>query len=278
MVDDPIDCPEEFPTEQPKALKTGKNALASSIVLVCRPRPEDAPISSRTEFLQALKKEMPPALERLTRIANIRPVDLAQAAIGPGMEIYSRYSKVARLNGELVPIREALMYINNEITAYHEKVTGELDLESQFCLTWLKQHGYMEGHFGDAQVLATAQDVDIAALHDKVLLAARGRVRLLRAEEYAERENRAGMTAWEGCLRMMWHLSVVAHSGGILGCAAVARAMRDYDAAKRLARVLYAYYEGRGDSESASNYNHLVTEWPYISEAMGLPGQTESLF
>ena len=260
-------------TEQAKGQKTGKNTLASSIVLVCRPRPEDAPPITRDEFLQELKRNMPPALERLTRIANIRPVDLAQAAIGPGMEIYSLYSKVTRISGEIVPIREALMHINNEITAYHEKETGELDPESRFCLTWLKQHGYMEGNFGDANVLATAQDVDIATMHDKVIIAARGQVRLLHPEEYADRENSEDMTAWEGCLRMVWHLSGVEKSGGISGCTAVARAMRDYESAKRLAGILYTYYERSGDAESASRYNNLVTQWQYISQSMGSPEQ-----
>ena len=260
-------------TERPTALKTKKNALASSILLVCRPRPKDALTITRNEFLQELKKEMPPALERLTRIANIRPVDLAQAAIGPGMEIYSRYSKVMRVSGEIVPIREVLKEINREITAYHEKETGELDSESQFCLTWLKQHGYTEGNFGDAQVLATAKDVDINAMHNKVLLRGRGKVRLLKAEEYAERENSENMTAWEGCLRMVWHLSGVERSGGVSGCTTVARSMNDYESAKRLARLLYAYYESRGDAQSAAHYNNLVTQWQYISQSMGSPEQ-----
>ena len=262
-------------TEQPKALKTGINALASSIVLVCRPRSEDAPAITRTEFLQALKKEMPPALDRLTRIANIRPVDLAQAAIGPGMEVYSRYSEVTRISGEIVPIREVLMHINNEITAYHEKETGELDPESQFCLTWLQQHGHTEGNYGDAEGLSKAKDVDIAAMHDKVLLSARGKVRLLKPEEYVERKNSDEMTAWEGCLRMVWHLSGVEKSGGISGCTAIAHAMHDYESAKRLARVLYAYYDARGDADSASRYNNLVTQWQYISQSMGEAEQTE---
>ncbi len=260
-------------TEQAKGQKTGKNALTSSIVLVCRPRFEDAPAITRTEFLQELKKEMPPALDKLTRIANIRPVDLAQAAIGPGMEVYSRYSKVTRISGEIVPIREVLKEINREITAYHEKESGELDSESQFCLTWLKQHGYMEGSFGDASVLATAQDVDIDTMHNKVLLRDRGKVRLLRGEEYAERENSEEMTAWEGCLRMVWHLSGVERSGGISGCTTVARSMRDYESAKRLAGILYTYYERRGDAESAAHYNNLVTQWQYISQSMGSPEQ-----
>ena len=144
-------------TEQSKAQKTGKNALASSIVLVCRPRSENALTITRNDFIQELKKEMSLALDRLTRITNIRPVDLAQAAIGPGMEIYSRYSKVIRVSGEIVPIREVLMHINNEISAYLEKETGELDPESQFCLTWLQQHGYTEGNFGDAETLSKSE-------------------------------------------------------------------------------------------------------------------------
>ena len=262
-------------TERTTGIFIRRNALASSILLVCRPRSEDAPSITRNEFLQALKNEIPPALDRLTRVANIRPVDLAQTAIGPGMEIYSRYSKVTRISGETVPIREVLMHINNEITAYHEKETGELDPESQFCLTWLRQHGYMEGGFGDADVLSKAKDVDIDTMHNKVLLKDPGKVRLLRSEEYAERDNSENMTAWEGCLRMVWHLSGVEKSGGISGCTAVARSMRDYESAKRLARVLYAYYEARGDAESASRYNNLVTEWQYISQSMGTPEQME---
>ena len=256
----------------------GSNALASSILLVCRPRSEDAPAITRTEFLQELRKEMPPALDRLTRITNIRPVDLAQAAIGPGMEVYSRYSKVMRISGEVVPIREVLTHINNEITAYHQKETGELDSGSQFCLTWLQQHGYMEGNFGDAEGLSKAKDVDIAALNDKLLIAARGKVRLLKPEEYANRQNSEDMTAWEGCLRMVWHLSGVEKSGGISGCTAVARAMRDYESAQRLARVLYAYYDTRGDAESAARYNNLVTQWQYISRSIGSPEQTVAEF
>lgn len=262
-------------TERIKGLKAEVNALASSIVLVCRPRSEDAPAIVRDDFIRELKKVMPSALERLTHIANIRPVDLAQAAIGPGMEVYSRYSKVTRISGEVVPIREVLKEINNEITAYHEKETGELDLESQFCLTWLQQHGYMEGNYDDALVLATAKGVDIDTMHDKVLLKDRSKVRLLRSQEYAERENSENMTAWEGCLRMVWHLSGVEKSGSISGCTAVARAMRDYESAKRLAGILYTYYETRGDAESAAHYNNLVTQWQDIWKSMGMPEQME---
>ena len=111
-------------TEQTNALKTHINALASSIVLVCRPRPADAPIASRRDFLDELKEAMQPALDQFTREGHIAPVDLAQAAIGPGMEVYSRYSRVERDSGETVPVREALTYINREIEAYHEQEEG----------------------------------------------------------------------------------------------------------------------------------------------------------
>ena len=127
-------------------------------------------------------------------------------------------------------------------------------------------------------MLATAKDVDIDTLHDRVLFKDRSKVRLLKREEYADRENSEDMTAWEGCLRMVWHLAGSEKSGGISGCTAVARAMRDSEAAKRLARVLYTYYERRGDAESAVHYNNLVTQWQYIWESMVSPEQTEAEF
>ncbi len=265
-------------TEQLKALKSRKNALASSIVLVCRPRPEDAPFITLRNFQAELKKAMPPALRRLTRTAKISPVDLAQAAIGPGMEVYSRYSKVMRISGEIVPIREALKYINDEITAYHEEESGTLDKTTQFCLTWFKQHGYQEGDFGTAQLLATATGVDVASLHGKVLTAERGRVKLFRREDYYERELSDEVSAWEGCQQMAFHLSDVAVGGGIQACAAVLRAMgAQEDSAERLARVLYSYYEALDDSASALVYNNLVQQWPVIWDASRSPRQ-QSVF
>ena len=255
-------------TEQTKGFKTTKNVLASSIVLVCRPRPEDAPFITLRNFQAELKKAMPPALRRLTRTARINPVDLAQAAIGPGMEVYSRYSKVMRISGESVPIREVLKYINDEITAYHEEESGALDKTTQFCLTWFKQHGYQAGDFGTAQLLATATGVDVAHLHEKVLTAARGKVKLFRREDYYERELSDEVSAWEGCQRMVFHLTDTAVGGGIQACAAVVRAMGAADeSAERLARVLYSYYEALDDASSALAYNALVQNWTEIWDA-----------
>lgn len=255
-------------TERPTGVKTKKNVLASSVLLVCRPRPEDAPIITLRNFQAELKKAMPTALRRLTRTARISPVDLAQAAIGPGMEVYSRYSKVMRISGESVPIREALKYINDEITAYHEEESGALDKTTQFCLTWFKQHGYQEGNFGTAQLLATATGVDVAQLHEKVLTSARGKVKLFRRDDYYERELSEEVSAWEGCHRMVFHLTDTAVGGGIQACAAVVQAMGAQDeSAERLARVLYSYYEALDDSQGALAYNTLVQQWTEIWDA-----------
>ena len=128
---------------RPRAMDA--NALASSVVLVCRPRPEDAPPATRREFLDALDSELPTALDHLTREGHIAPVDLAQAAIGPGMEIYSRHSRVETIAGEAVSVREALGAINRAIAQYHQREQGSLDTPSRFCTDWLRQHGYAPG-------------------------------------------------------------------------------------------------------------------------------------
>ncbi len=172
-------------TEQTNALKTHINALASSIVLVCRPRDADAPVVSRRDFLDELKEAMQPALDQFTREGHIAPVDLAQAAIGPGMEVYSRYSRVERDSGETVPVREALTYINREIETYYEQEEGDFDSETRFCLAWLKQHGYAEGRFGEAEVLATAKAVSIDSMA-RLLISGGGSVYLRAPDAYYE--------------------------------------------------------------------------------------------
>lgn len=263
-------------TDNTTGLKSEINALASSIVLVCRPRSEEAAVIVRSDFLKELKQALKSTLDRLTRDTHIRPVDLAQASIGPGMEVYSRYSKVVRASGEPVTVREALIEINNQIAAYHEEETGELDSESQFCLIWMRQNGYMDGDFGDAQILATAKGVDIGRMNGKLVIADRGRVRLLTGDEFADRYYSENMCVWEACARMVWHLEIGEKRGGIQGCVSVARAIGSgYESAERLARVLYNHYESLGDSQNAVRYNSLVTEWRVISDEIGL--NTEQL-
>ena len=262
-------------TERPTGVKKGANVLASSVVLVCRPRPDDADSATRREFFDALEEELPAALDRLTREDHIAPTDLAQAAIGPGMQIYSRYSSVATISGEPVPIREALAAINRAIADYDERQEGELDSESRFCLDWLKQHGYAEGRYGDAETLAVAKDIVISNLQGSVLTAEAGRVRLLPIDAFDDSEQltRDNMTAWEGCFRMAYHMNFE-YGRGIAGAADVGDAMRGtLDSVERLARILYNHYDRNGDSENAVIFNTLVTAWRDIASEIADPRQ-----
>ena len=249
----------------------GANALASSVILVCRPRPEDAAFANRNEFIAALEAELPAELAQLTSEGHIAPVDLAQAAIGPGMKIYSRYSSVQTIAGEPVTVREALENINRVIEQYHRREQGELDEESQFCLTWLEQHGYNAGAYGDAELLSQAKNVSIDALRDahSLLTAESGSVQLLPPEEYHHERKRpsAPMTAWEGLFRMTWHMDIANEEGGARpGAAEVAAQMGSAsDSVERLARLLYAHYDRRRDSQNAVRFNNLVAEWRDIS-------------
>ncbi len=252
---------------RPRSL--GSNALASSVVLVCRPRPDTAPVASRRQFLDELSRNLPPALDQLTREGHIAPTDLAQAAIGPGMQVYSRYRRVETISGERVSVREALAAINQIIDSYEERQEGELDAKTRFCLRWLRQHGHADGTFGDAEILSQAANVVVESLaSDKLLTAGGGKVTLLRLDEYHMDRPwpRGPMTAWEGCHRMAWHLTRE-YGGGVTGAARVVQVMRaDAEAAERLARLLYSHYDRASDSANAHIFNTLVTAWPQIRD------------
>ncbi len=247
------------------------NTLASSVVLVCRPRPEDAPVATRRQFFDALEKELPEALDQLTQEGHIAPTDLAQAAIGPGMQIYSRYSRVETISGEPVPVREALAAINKAIADYDERQEGDLDSESRFCMDWLKQYDYGEGQYGEAETLARAKNVAISNLNlNRLLTAEGGRVRLLPIDEFGDsRQLTLGyMTAWEGCFRMAYHMNRE-DGKGIEGAGIVARAMDgNVESIERLARILYGHYDRKGDSQNAVIFNNLVTSWQDIIKEM----------
>lgn len=245
----------------------GSNALASSVILVCRPRDADAPIATRREFIDALEKNLPAALDHLTREGHIAPVDLAQAAIGPGMEIYSQYSRVETIAGEPVPVREALIEINRVINLYHRGEQGELDPASRFCMDFLRQFGFADATFGEAEVLSQALNVDVEALDALgLLIADAGKVRLLPMERYdldRPYPQSGRMTAWEGCHRMAFHMTE--DGDGVTGCARVALRMDGGgEPAERLARILYDYFDSKGDSRRAFNFNSVAASWEAI--------------
>ena len=262
-------------TNRQRSLRS--NALASSVVLVCRRRPQDAPVATRRQFFDALEKELPEALDQLTREGHIAPTDIAQAAIGPGMEIYSRYRRVETISGDPVPVREALAAINKEIADYDERQEGDLDAETRFCIDWLKQYGHREGQYGEADTLARAKNVAIGNLQNmnRLLTAEGGRVKLLPVDEFGESRplNLGNITAWEGCFRMTYHMNRE-EGGGIEGAANVASAMSGrVDSIERLARILYNHYNRKGDAQDAIMFNNLVTSWPAILARIGAPEQ-----
>ena len=150
------------------------NALASSIVLVCRPRAADAPTATRREFVTALKAELPMALAHLQR-GNIAPVDLAQAAIGPGMAVYTRYAKVLDAEGKPLSVREALALINQTLDEALAEQEGDFDADSRWALAWFEQSGFAEGEYGVAETLSKAKNTSVAGMVEAGIVASKPR-------------------------------------------------------------------------------------------------------
>ncbi len=255
----------------------GTNALATSVTIVVRPRPDNAPIGDRQRFLEELESELSNSLERLTKSGQIAPADLPQAAIGPGMAIFTKYKRVETISGEPVTVRHALQQINRVISAYFDKEEGELDILSRFCVDWIKTHGYQEAPFGDAENIARAKNIsvsDIANIHN-LITAERGTVELASISEYHpdRKPPMTDMTAWEGCMRMAYHLNTSNEKGeGIPGCGKVGRLMGgNLDSVERLARILYNHYDNLNQPRDAYIYNQLVSEWQNILDEVQRP-------
>ncbi|MHC5862182.1 DUF1156 domain-containing protein, partial [Nostoc sp.] len=179
---------------------SGSNALASSIVLVCRPRSDSAPSTTRRQFLNELKRELPKALKNLQQ-GNIAPVDLAQASIGPGMAIFSRYTQVLDADGSPMRIRTALQLINQMLDEFLTEQEGEFDADTRWALTWFEQNQFNEGLYGDAETLSKAKNTSVQGLvNGGILTAKSGKVRLLRRDELPDNWNPATDTRtsdWE---------------------------------------------------------------------------------
>ena len=160
-------------TEQTGGLReVGRNALASSIVLVCRPRPEDAKNTTRLEFIRALRRELPEALRHLQK-GNIAPVDLAQAAIGPGMAVFSRYKAVLEADGAPMRVRTALQLINQALDEVLAEQEGEYDADTRWAIAWFEQYGVDEGPFGTAETLSKAKNTSVRGMEDAGVVVAR---------------------------------------------------------------------------------------------------------
>lgn len=243
----------------------GTNALASSIVLVCRKRPEDAPSTSRRNFVSELKKELKPALENL-QSTNIAPVDLAQSAIGPGMAVFSKYKEVLNADGTPMNVRTALQIINQELDAYFNEQEGELDNESRFCVELYTQYAFNDIKFGVADTLARAKNTSVDHMKNQnILFAEKGIVRLLDRDELPE-EIIENSNTW----LLTQQLTRELENKGIQGCAEVVHNFIGPagEIAKNLAYRLFTIAERKGWSSDARMYNNLVISWPDIeSEA-----------
>jgi putative DNA methylase len=241
------------------------NALASSIVLVCRPRPAEAGTVTRREFVAVLKAELPEALRHL-QASNIAPVDLAQAAIGPGMAVNTRHAKVLDAEGRPVSVREALALINQILDEALTEQEGDFDAESRWALAWFEQSAFREGKFGVAETLSKAKNTAVDGLAEAgIVRSGGGKVRLLKPEELPADWDPAKdprLTAWE-----IVHQLVRALGAGGEGAAAdlVARLGTRAETARELAYRLYTVCERKKRAAEALAYNGLVRSWPEIA-------------
>lgn len=231
-------------TEMTIALKANVNALASSIVLVCRKRAAEAKVCTRRNFINGLKRELRTALKKL-QLSNIAPVDLAQSAIGPGMGVYSKYSQVLEADGTPMTVRSALHIINQELDLYFNEQDGELDTESRFCVELFSQFAFNEVSFGEANILATAKNTSVAIMASHgTLFAQKGKVHLIERPELPTRIDDHEGSIWLLCQQLTYKME----KEGIEGCTAAIANMYGSNAerAKDLAYRLYTIAERNG--------------------------------
>ena len=258
----------------------GANALASSVVLVCRKRSADAPIATRRDFIAALKAELPPALVHLQR-GNIAPVDLAQAAIGPGMAVFTSYARVLDASGNRVSVGDALALINQTLDETLAEQEGDFDADSRWALAWFEQYGFDAGDYGIAETLSTAKNTSVSGMLEAGILHSRGgKVRLLRPEELAADWDPAQddrLTTWE----IVHHLIRVLEQSGEASAAQLVRKLGGWaEIAREFCYRLYIVCERKKRATDALAYNGLVQSWPEISRLarMEAPPEQAELF
>lgn len=244
---------------------TESNALASSIVLVCRRRDPSAPAVSRREFVGALKAELPAALRHL-QAGNVAPVDLAQAAIGPGMAVFTRFSRVVDAEGNPLSVRHALALINQTLDEVLTEQEGDFDADTRWALAWFDQFGFSEGEYGVALTLSTAKNTSVDGMEQAgILEAGRGRVRLLSPSELPaawDPEDDTRINVWEMLHQL---IRVFERTGEATAAQLLAKYGSKADVVRELAYRLYTACERRKRAKEAGSYNALVQSWPEIA-------------
>ena len=239
--------------------------------------PDNAGMVTRRDFIATLRRDLPDALRHLQR-GNIAPVDLAQAAIGPGMAVFSNYSSVLEADGNPMRIRTALQIINAELDAYFTEQEGDLDADTRFCVSWFEQYGMKEASFGEADVLARARGTSVQGVAESGILQARaGKVRLLSREEYPDEWDPTSdrrVNIWE-CTQ---YLIRALNQGGEAETAQLSNQLSSerVEKARALAYRLYAICERKGWAQEAIAYNALITSWSHIQEARTSPELRET--
>ena len=248
-----------------RLVASGTNALSSSIVLACRPRPASAVMATRGEFIAALRAELPEAV-RILQSGNIAPVDMAQSTIGPGIKVFSRYAKVVEADGTAMRVSAALSIINDVLGEVLDGEEAELDRDTRFALTWFAEHQYEPASSGDAESVAKAKNTSLEGLADSGIGEARaGKFRLYRRGELAQPWSPADddrFTVWEALQYLVAALerseseaAELLHTLGGNG-----------DRARQLAYLLYQKANDNGWAAEANAYNSLITAWPALRE------------
>jgi putative DNA methylase len=263
-------------TERSAGLKSIANTLASSVVLTCRRRSAVAPVATRKDFLGALRTELPLALKQLQH-GSIAPVDLSQAAIGPGMAVFSRYAKVLEADGEPMTVRAALGLINQALDEILAEQEGDLDADTRFAITWFEQRALEEGPFGEAEVLARGRNTSVEGMQRAgVLISRAGKVRLLRRAELDstwDPTTDSRLTVWE----VAQHLIKRLEAGGEDAAAELLRQVGGLgESARDLAYRLYTLCERKGWAQEALAYNTLVVAWPEIARRVAGTAEAEA--
>lgn len=247
-----------------RMIGSGTNALASSIVLVCRKRNASAPATTRRDFLNQLKAELPVALAHL-QAGNIAPVDLAQAAIGPGMAVFTRFAEVLDAEGRRLSVREALALINQTLDEALAEQEGDFDADSRWALTWFEQCSFDEGEFGVAEQLSKSKNTSVAGLVEAhILVSSRGKVRLLRPNELPadwDPLTDKRLTHWEAVHQL---IRVLEAQSEVAAAGLAAKLGAQAEIARELCYRLYMLCERKKRAAEALSYNALVQSWPEI--------------
>jgi putative DNA methylase len=253
-----------------RMVASGTNALSSSIVLVCRNNLTDLPVATKGEFLRLLKLEMPKALAAMQH-ACLAPVDVAQAAIGPGMAIFCRFSKVLDAAGVPMTVRDVLVEINQVLDESLAEQESEFDSDTKWAVTWFERNCFTASDFGTADMLARAKNTSVAGLIQAgIVNASAGKVKLLAPSELPADWDPATdqrLTVWE----IAHHIIRSTSLGEEQAAAILAKVSTKSDSVIELTYRLFRICESKKEYDLASNYNNLIQIWPELIKISSSP-------